>query len=63
MTSGNAYVRVGAQTHTRVRTHTHTALEPKANYALRKMQVSFAYSCESAALLFIKVLEVLLLFT
>lgn len=62
MTSGNACACVGAQTHTRTHTH-NTALEPKANYALRKMQVSFAYSCESAALLFIKVLEVLLLFT
>lgn len=43
-------------------THTHTppALELKANCALREMQVSFAYSCESVALLFVKVLEVLL---
>lgn len=41
--------------------NTHTALELKANYTLREMPISFAYSCENIVLLIIKVLVVLLL--
>lgn len=42
--------------------HTHT-LPLNSNCDLREIQILFAYSCETIALLFIKALEVLLSFT
>ncbi|CAK6441868.1 unnamed protein product [Pipistrellus nathusii] len=33
----------------RLHTNSHTHLEPKANYALREIQMPFAYSCEKCS--------------